>query len=899
MSPETLRYEAPPGVELVQEGGPFLTTPEGGRVRVDGGLASLWHAAKGRTLADIERSFHLPGCGRDAVRAGLACLAEAGLLERGHAGSAPERREAGGPLVSVVILGFNGAEWLAGCIASLREQTYRPLEIIVVDNASVDGTAGWVEEHCPDIRLVRLCSSVSIAAAYNSGAAVTTGKYLLLLNQDTTLDPDAIAEMMRVARSNPACAAVAPKLKLMWAPAFLNGLGNRVDARSWGTDNGIGHLDLGQFDHWREVPSACGAAMLIPAKAWREVGEMDPDFPMYYEDVEWSYRARLSGLRILAAPRAIVLHAFGGRTPDGSAERLPPRKLGNAVFGRWRFTLKLLADSRPTYARNYLREDRRGAWEALRHGRTAEVLAYAGAWAGILRQRPALRRANAAVQKKRRIPDRELFEMQRSYPGPLVHNGVPLLSMEVVRDHYLPVIRGRYGRDLAEMSEPGERRQLLIVSNDVVDRNMGGPGARYLEMARALAEDVDVTLAVPADTTLEPEGFEIVRYHEDRPESLEVLVENSDVALISGYMSVKFRFLEETRTSLVVDLYDPFFLENLFYYFDKPLHEQEHLNLVAIDVANRLNHIGDFFICGSERQRDFFLGMLTASARINPRTFMEDARLRRLIDVVGIGLPAREPVAGAVLRGVHPAVPRDAKIVLWGGGIWNWLDPLTLIRAWPTVLAKVPKARLVFLGARYPNPAVPAHDTAVQALALAREIGENDRSIVFVDWLPYEDYERALCEADVGVTLQPDTLETHLAARSRIVNYFWVRLPVLASEGDVTAEWVREHGVGRIVPIGDTVAVAEGLVELLAVPKDSFADSFRALRRELSWPEVVAPLRRYLVHCSYAVDRWQRARPQSAAAAGEPPLAVRVRRVWREEGLRGVVRRTARRVVGS
>ncbi len=102
--------------------------------------------------------------------------------------------------------------------------------------------------------------------------------------------------------------------------------------------------------------------------------------------------------------------------------------------------------------------------------------------------------------------------------------------------------------------------------------------------------------------------------------------------------------------------------------------------------------MGDYFLCGNERQRDYWLGILTANGRINPRTFNQDPTLLSLIDIVGVGIPDREPVhtdglcPRPLLRGIHPIIPDDAKIVLWGGGIWNWLDPLTLINAWPQVL---------------------------------------------------------------------------------------------------------------------------------------------------------------------------------------------------------------------
>jgi hypothetical protein len=112
-----------------------------------------------------------------------------------------------------------------------------------------------------------------------------------------------------------------------------------------------------------------------------------------------------------------------------------------------------------------------------------------------------------------------------------------------------------------------------------------------------------------------------VRYWDERPKSLQVLVENSDIALVSGYMVEKFPFLHQTQKRIIVDLYDPFILENLHYHLNKPLAAQESLNNRAVDVTNSLARLGDFFICGSDRQRDLWIGVLASNGRINPRNF--------------------------------------------------------------------------------------------------------------------------------------------------------------------------------------------------------------------------------------------------------------------------------------
>jgi glycosyltransferase involved in cell wall biosynthesis len=232
---------------------------------------------------------------------------------------------------------------------------------------------------------------------------------------------------------------------------------------------------------------------------------------------------------------------------------------------------------------------------------------------------------------------------------------------------------------------------------------------------------------------------------------------------------------------------------------------------------------------------------------------------------------------------------------LWGGGIWNWLDPLTLIRAWPQVLVQHPEARLVFLGTRHPNPLVPRHEMAAKAEVLAAEIGEEDRSILFFEWLSYKDREALLCEADVGVTLHPIHVETRFSLRTRVLDYFWARLPVLITDGDVTSEWIRDYGIGVVVPPFDPDAVGRGLVEILDRPKAAWAQSFEPLRASLEWTQVVGPLLHYCLEGDYAPDRLDRQALKPPPPAESPAGGLaRARSIWRTEGTRVLLHRAWR-----
>jgi GT2 family glycosyltransferase/2-polyprenyl-3-methyl-5-hydroxy-6-metoxy-1,4-benzoquinol methylase len=618
-----IQYTHPPQVHLNSfQNRPLLSTPQGGHVAVDVPLLALWQFADGRSLSEIISGFPAAS-GLPAeqalpkyIKTGLACLAEAGLLTRHPSAPYVETQDitslptfdAGqGPTVTAVIVNYHSKEWLKTCIPSLLAQTYAPLEIIVVDNGSHDGALEWLEIAYPTVRRLQIDQPASLAHGLNAGAALASpDSYLLLLNPDLRLEPDAVAQMVRVAQSDPMCAAVAAKLRLSWATPFLNGIGNQVRSFSFGTDNAIGHLDLGQFDAWHELPSACFAAALLTPAAWQAVGPVDESFAMYYEDVEWCYRARLLGFKVLAAPQAVIDHAFGGvigpageKIPAGASEGLTPHKLAHAVYGRQRFITKLLKPRYLEFLSSYLHED----WAAYRNYRQAGVLdmarAYRSGWSRFLKILPALLRQRLSLQKRRQISDDTLFALQEHLPAPLVWNNLPELTWDLVTNLYTPLMTGERIRLMPEFTAP-RRSHLLALCTETCPEI--APLAEQLH--QQCAKNLDITLAtsqpVEIDTTADSAAgfFQQVSYAPDRPAVLPLLIENCDIALIPGDLVRLLPDLEYTQARLIISLHD------------------NALRQRGLDEMHRMLHLGDVYICTTE-QRDFWLGALTAKGRGN------------------------------------------------------------------------------------------------------------------------------------------------------------------------------------------------------------------------------------------------------------------------------------------
>ena len=437
--------------------------------------------------------------------------------------------------------------------------------------------------------------------------------------------------------------------------------------------------------------------------------------------------------------------------------------------------------------------------------------------------------------------------------------------------------------------------RVLLISPEVVAERMAGPAIRYWEMARALSDSVKVTLAMPGKPALRSERFCQESYEEDNHRALARLVEEADVVVASGYLLYKFPFLRSIPKPLAIDLYDPFILENLEIHSTRSMRAQRAIHQIDLQVLNDLLQRGDFFFCASEKQRDFWLGMLAANGRINPHTYLGDRTLRRLIDVIPFGLPPDPPKHWRrVLRGVHSNITPQDRIILWGGGIWEWFDPLTAIRAVAKVIESRPGVKLFFMGTRHPNVEdVPPMRRCAQAIELARNLDLYGSHVFFNDWVPYEDRGNYLLESDIGISLHFDCLETRLAFRTRILDYIWAGLPIVTTKGDAMSQLVQQYSLGKVVDYEDVEQVAAALLELLSVPnlRETYRARFEEVARQWRWDRIIHPLEEFCQHPWFAADRHFRPRAEI-----RPPLTpwwllpAQARRALQRGGLKVLLR---------
>ncbi len=218
-------------------------------------------------------------------------------------------------LFSVVIPNWNGIQHLPTCLDALQSQTYPSVEVVLADNASVDGSRELLAARYPEVCVITLPNNQGFTGACNAGLKAARGKYLALLNNDTEVEPTWIAEVVAAFERHPEAGAIASKMRLFDRRDHLHTAGDLYRVDGLPINRGVWQPDRGQYDDEMDVFSACGGSAVYRRAALDEVGLLDDAFFFSCEDVDLGWRLQLAGWRCVYAPRAVVYHrlaATGG-----------------------------------------------------------------------------------------------------------------------------------------------------------------------------------------------------------------------------------------------------------------------------------------------------------------------------------------------------------------------------------------------------------------------------------------------------------------------------------------------------------------------------------------------------------------------------------------------------------
>lgn len=368
-------------------------------------------------------------------------------------------------------------------------------------------------------------------------------------------------------------------------------------------------------------------------------------------------------------------------------------------------------------------------------------------------------------------------------------------------------------------------RVMLVCPEPLGHGQPAGVGIRFIEMARVLRDDGHaVTIVSPDGGTVEGCASELLL----GDHTLRAVSERSDVAVLQGHVTNAF-FRAATAIPAVVDLYDPFIIENLHYHAERGAEVFRHDHTTLMTSIAR----GDFFLCASEAQRHFYLGLMLAAGRLNPLLFERDPRLESLLGIAPFGVqPARPPHKRNL----------DAPAILFGG-IYDWYDPIAAIDAVAIARQTLPRMTLTFT--HHPNP-----DTTPQG-KLAEAIAHANRNrydfVRFEPWAPYDERAAFFEQFALALLTFPRSVETDLSMRTRVYDYLWSGLPIVTSPAPGTDEILMRYGAGSVVDATAADAFARELIDILS-DRDRYDGMSRGGRQfvdDHQWSRTLEPLRAF------------------------------------------------------
>lgn len=405
---------------------------------------------------------------------------------------------------------------------------------------------------------------------------------------------------------------------------------------------------------------------------------------------------------------------------------------------------------------------------------------------------------------------------------------------------------------------------IAVVAPDLSAGTASGAGLRSVGIARELARYHDVHLLASGDSGLQLGNARLISDRSAQQRSLR------DSSAVIGANLLTLRQLALVRGKTIFDLYDPMLIANLTKERLSPLASHLSVSDEMWLLSHALRH-GNHVLCANRAQRDLYLGMLIGNEFRNRRlSFDEDSLSQRIIVLPNgaeeLTLPSRHQAREEL------GLPPDGVVLLWGGGIWDWLDPISVLRAFTAAVAQAPELCLVFLGIQRDGYADPFMSNSTHFRSLCESTGlVGSNLFINNNWVNPHQRLSYLSASDAGILGQGDYIEANFSFRTRLMDCISSGIPVLALGTDpLTNEGVEEGWAVRH-RIGDSAGLASALVRFARDQqwRCRLVRAARSARAQRTWAHTVRPLQAALGPTLGTPDDLPRRRARQIAILSE------------------------------
>lgn len=738
------------------------------------------------------------------------------------------------PKVSVIVLNYNGKKHLSDCFGSLMALDYpaEKLEVMLVDNASADGSVPFVRERFPSVRIIQNEDNLGFAAGNNRGAEVATGEYIAFLNNDTRVDPQWVKELVRPCLEEEDVVCTASKI-LSWDGDVVDFVCAAMNFHGFAFQPNYGFTDI--YDEQGPLLFACGGAMLIRRDIFLDVGGFDEAYFIYYEDVDLGWRLWLLGHRVLFAPKAVVyhrLHATMNSFTDFRKSVLFERNalftliknyddenlhtiLPGALMMLIRRSQRLMKASGWKTDSYYIRNRDNSSYMDTVNRSGLAILVAADEVIGEL---PRIFEKRAKIQARRQRTDKEIIALfKQPMHGHLIGHAELDEEYAHIQSQVTDLLRIR---DIFQDMP----RRVLVISPDLLPVNglpTTGAGLRAWSIGQGLqSQGHEVLYAMPRDAAsghTDQIRSPLCDLLWEQGKLHEVITRVSpDVVIACGWSTLNH--LPHCSVPVVLDQHGPHILER---------HFQQYGN-EKINAAEKISGLqrADFFTCAGERQWHYFLPWLQKAGFACP----EEASA-----VVPVSLGGQWPALDLTKydKGEDP-------IFVYGGIFLPWQDPALALQTLVERMEANQRGRLRIFGGKHPFHPIKSKlfDELIQKLAISER----------VEISPMLGREALLAEyanAHVALDLMQRNEERELAFTTRTVEYLWCGLPVIYNDYAELAEYIGPAKAGWTLNPLDKSAMVDLFDRILADPgllQARAANARRLAEERLNWSINMEPI---------------------------------------------------------
>lgn len=307
------------------------------------------------------------------------------------------------PSVAIVILNYNGKNYLQKFLPSVLASTYSNKRVIVADNASTDDSVSFLKQDFSTVEIIKLPKNYGFATGYNNALKQVTADFYVLLNSDVEVTPGWIEPIITIMHNNASIAACQPKILSYNNPGsfeYAGAAGGWIDYLGYPFSRGrvfdICEADNGQYDDTTEVFWASGAAMCIRSEIFHAAGGFDDYFFAHMEEIDLCWRMQQMGYKMLCVPASVVYHIGGGTLPKGNTRK---------VFLNFRNNLIMLCKNLPWNEQIWkipwrIFLDALFAWKSLLSGYGTSFIAVCKAHIAVIKWRIASKKTKTSILKK-------------------------------------------------------------------------------------------------------------------------------------------------------------------------------------------------------------------------------------------------------------------------------------------------------------------------------------------------------------------------------------------------------------------------------------------------------------------------------------------------------------------